>query len=80
VQLVKAAPSKLHSKLEDPSLELKVNVALVSLVGSVGPESIVVSGAAVSTVQECEAGVGSVLPAGSVALTSNVWLPSARLL
>src|SRR5215210_4206616 len=34
-------------------------------------------GAAVSTTHVCEAGVGSVLPAASVARTRNVWLPSA---
>ena len=44
-----------------------------------GPESIWVSGAPESIVKLREAGVGSVLPAGSVALTSKVWLPSARL-
>ena len=44
--------------------------------GSLGVASMVVSGAAVSTVQPEEAGVGSTLPAASVARTSNVWLPS----
>ena len=38
----------------------------------------VVSGAVVSTVQVRLAGVGSVLPAGSVARTVNVWEPSAN--
>ena len=42
-----------------------------------GPLSIVVCGAAVSTVKAREAGVGSTLPAGSVARTSNVCAPSA---
>jgi hypothetical protein len=36
------------------------------------------SGATVSTVQVDVAGDASVLPAGSVATTLNVWLPSAR--
>jgi hypothetical protein len=35
-------------------------------------------GSAVSTVHVKLAGVGSRLPDGSVARTSNVWLPSAR--
>ena len=35
------------------------------------------SGASVSTVKERVAGVGSTLPAGSVARTSKVWAPSA---
>src|SRR5436309_481453 len=38
----------------------------------------VVSATCRSTVQVRDAGLGSVLPAGSVALTVNVWLPSAR--
>ena len=41
-----------------------------------GAESIVVSGAVRSTVQVSLAGVESVLPAGSVARMSNVWLPA----
>jgi len=43
-----------------------------------GPDVMVVSGGVVSTVQVWLAGVGSVLPAGSVARTWKVWLPSAR--
>jgi len=39
---------------------------------------IVVLGAVRSTVQVYEAGVGSVLPAASVARTSKVWLPPPR--
>ena len=48
----------------------------MSFVGPDGPESIVVSGGVVSTVNERLAGVGSVLLAGSVARTSNVCPPS----
>jgi hypothetical protein len=51
-------------------------VADVEFVGSEGPESIVVSGAVVSTVQVRVAGEESVLPALSVARTENVWEPS----
>ena len=38
---------------------------------------IVVFGAVVSMVQLNDAGVASVLPAWSIALTSNLWLPAA---
>ncbi len=43
-----------------------------------GPVLIVVFGAPVSTVKVREAGVGSWLPAASVARTSKVWEPSVR--
>ena len=43
----------------------------------VGPRVIVVSGAVVSTVNVRVAGVGSTLPAASVARTENVYVPSA---
>src|SRR5919106_1270778 len=55
-----------------------VNVADVLLVSGSGPVSIDVSGAIVSTVQVCDAGEGSVLPAWSVACTRSVCSPSAR--
>jgi hypothetical protein len=55
-----------------------VNVADVLLVIAAGPESIVVWGGAVSTVQVWVAGVGSVFPARSVDRTWKVWGPSAR--
>jgi hypothetical protein len=61
------------------SSEEKANAAVIWLVGSAGTGgSIVVSGAAVSTVHVRPAGVGSGLPTASVARTSNVWLPSVR--
>ncbi len=50
VQGVKAAPSRLHSNVA-PASELKSNVALVDAVWLGGPETMVVSGAEVSTVQ-----------------------------
>jgi hypothetical protein len=78
LQKEKAAESKRHWKLEPGSLEAKAKVGVRSLVGPEGPAVIVVSGAAVSTVKELVAGVGSVLPAASVALTSKLWGPSAR--
>jgi hypothetical protein len=67
--------------VEPASLAERVKVALVSMVGSIGPESIVVSGGVLSTawtVQPKLAGVGSTLPAASVARTSKVCGPTAR--
>ena len=53
-------------------------MAVALVVEPDGPPSILVSGAVVSTVKLREAGVGSGLPAGSVARTSKLWPPSAR--
>ncbi len=53
-----------------------VNVGVESLVEPEGPLSMVVCGAAVSTVNAHEAGVGSTFPAVSVARTSKVCAPS----
>src|SRR5688500_13171009 len=82
VQAANADPSSEHSKVEPASSAEKVNVALALLVVAAGPDTIVVSGAVVSagasTVQLYPAGVASVLPAASVALTWKVWPPSAR--
>ena len=44
----------------------------------VGPESIVVFGAAVAIVNVRVAGVASTLPAASLARTENVCVPTAR--
>ena len=68
----KASESKRHSKVEPASEEEKVKVGVGSLVPPLGPPVIVVSGGTVSTVRPREAGVGSVLPAGSAARTSKV--------
>ena len=70
-------PSRRHSKDEPGSLESNSNDGDALLEGLPGTVVKVVSGAAVSTVQAYEAGVGSVLPAPSIARTSKVWLPSA---
>ena len=51
---------------------MNVNDGAVVVVGPVGPPVIVVSGAAVSTVNDRVAGVVSTLPAASVARTENV--------
>ena len=68
---MKAPPSRLHSKLEPGSEEEKPKEGSLLAVGPEGPESIVVCGAAVSIVIETLAGLGSTLPAGSMARTST---------
>src|ERR687895_580307 len=75
MQAAKAAPSREHSKAEPVSLELKWNEALVLVVVAGGAVVMVVCGAAVSTVIVRLAGLVSVLPAASVARTSNVCAP-----
>ena len=75
VQPAKAAASTRHSNVA-PASEENANVGVVSLSGLLGPLEIVVSGAVVSTMNVCVAGLASVLPAASVARTWNVWLPS----
>ena len=72
VQAVQLPPSVRHSKVEPPSEELNVKVGLVLPEGLAGLESMVVFGAVRSTVQVRVAGEASVLPAASVARTSNV--------
>ena len=61
------ALSSLHVKEDAASDEVNVNDAVVSFVVPDGPSVIVVCGAVVSTVQARVAGVGSALPAASVA-------------
>ena len=63
--------SSEHWKLE-PGSELKSKLGVLSVVVPCGAEVIVVSGAAVSTVKLRLSGVGSVLPAWSVAFTEKV--------
>jgi hypothetical protein len=66
----------------DPALlDEKVNEGLAFDVGPEGPESICVSGGPVSSVMVNDrvAGLGSLLPAVSVAWTSSVCGPGARL-
>ncbi len=72
VQAVQLPLSIRHSKVEPLSEELNVNVGVVLPEGLEGLESIVVFGAVRSTVQVWVAGEASVLPAASVARTSNV--------
>src|SRR5919106_1377797 len=71
VQEAKEPLSSLHSKLELPSLEVNEKLGSVSLEGSDGAAVMFVFGAVRSIVHVCEAGLASVLPAGSVALTSD---------
>ena len=78
MQAPKAAPSSLHSKVDPASVDVKLKLAEVEFVGSAGPAVIVVSGADRSIVHVWLAGVPSVFPAGSVARTSNVWLPAVK--
>ena len=67
--------SSLHSNVAVSFAE-KAKVASVARVDTLGPESIVVSGAAVSTVK-LRLAASPVFPAASVARTSNVCAPSA---
>ena len=62
--------------VEPTSDDENVNVASGLFVAPDGPVRIVVSGAVVSTLQVAVAGVGSGLPAESVAMTLTVWVPS----
>jgi hypothetical protein len=68
---VNPLPSSWHWKVL-VSVAWNVKVALVLLVGETGMLSMIVSGGVVSTVQVKLAGVGSVLPALSIALTWKV--------
>lgn len=74
--------SSLHSKLATPlplpSLPLKLNVALVLLLGLPGWLVIVVSGASISTTQVKLAGAPSTLPTLSIARTWKVCEPAAK--
>jgi len=72
-----APSSTRQANVEPASLAEKVNVGVASFVRPDGPLSMVVFGAAVSTVKLCDAGVASTFPAGSVARTSKLWAPSA---
>jgi hypothetical protein len=84
VQPTQDPESSLHWKVEPLSVALKPRLALVEVVVAGGLEVIVVLGAVVSpggttasTVQLRVAGVASVLPAVSVALTEKVCEPTA---
>jgi hypothetical protein len=70
---VKAAPSSEHWNVTPVSGDERSKVAVVEFTLPPGPETMLVSGATVSTVHPREAGVGSTLPAVSTARTSSVW-------
>jgi hypothetical protein len=76
VQEENAAPSRLHVKVAPLALEVNAKLAEVALVGPLGPKVIVVVGTEVSTTQVKESGLGSTLPAPSLARTLNVCEPS----
>src|SRR3954471_9451804 len=72
-----------HWNVEPDSVDANAKLADAELTVPLGPDEIDVSGAVVSTgvvttVHVRVAGEASVLPAPSVARTSNVWEPSAR--
>src|SRR6185295_3612095 len=68
--------SSEQSNVTDASLERKLNCAMTLLSWAGGPLSSIVSGATVSIVHTRSAGVSSLLPAASTALTEKLWLPS----
>ncbi len=66
-------PSSRHSNVEPASDEENVNAPVGGFGDPVGPPAAsVVCGAVRSTVQVCDAGVGSMLPAASIARAWNV--------
>jgi hypothetical protein len=69
VQEVNAAPSRLHENVLFGSVDVKLKLAPVLVVGDTGLAVIVVSGGIRSTVHEKLAGVKSMLPAPSAART-----------
>ena len=65
-------PSTRHSNVDPGSLDEKVNRGVWSFVGPAGPESIVVTGAIVSTVKLRVAGVSSGSRSESTARTAKM--------
>ena len=84
VQAANAAASTRHSNVEPASVEVKVKVGrvVVGRAARAGPPVMEVSGgwlsSTVETVKVRLAGVGSTLPAASMARTSKVCGPSVR--
>src|SRR5438105_1731060 len=72
-----AAESSAQLKIEPAWLELKEKLAVDWLVRVAGEEVMITTGAPRSIVHARDAGP-DVLPAGSVAVTANVWLPASR--
>src|SRR5262249_4917282 len=71
--------SRRHSKRTPLSFAVNENEGLELFEGFAGDAVIVVSGAVRSTTQVNDAGVGSTLPAASIARTWKVCEPSARV-
>jgi hypothetical protein len=80
VQGANGTLSKLHWKVLPAMLAVNVNVAVVLLVAVPGFDVIVVFGAVRSIVHVNNPGLVSMLPAGSMARTRNVWPPAANAL
>jgi hypothetical protein len=83
VHVASGAPSSAHSNRAPERVAENVKRAAVSVVGLAGPESRLTSigaggGGGPSIVHVYDSGVGSTLPAGSMARTSKVWSPAAR--
>ena len=71
MQTANVPPSMRHSNVEPAFVDVNANEAFVLLVGPVGPDVMVVSGAVLSTVNVRVAGEASTLPAASFARTAN---------
>ena len=76
LQEVNAPESTRHSKVEPGSEDEKLKAGVSSLVRPLGPESIVVCGAVVSTWKLTVGGLESMLRAASKARTSKTCAPS----
>ena len=72
VPVAEPGPSSLHWNVTPISVPENVNWVALVLIVPLGPVLIVVSGVVVSTVKDRVAGVGSTLPAASIARTENV--------
>ena len=72
MQVANAPPSSEHANVDPASVAVNANVASGTVTVPDGPESIVVCGAAVSTVKLRVAALASELPTASVARTENV--------
>ena len=73
-----AAPSSEHSNVGSTSVPVKLNEALVDVVGLSGVWPMIVVSGGTATVQVCSAGVSSTAPSELRAVTVNVCSPSGR--
>ena len=72
-----AAPSNEHWNVADESESVKLNDADVWFVGLPGPDVIIGAGGGGTPTRQANVAEPT-LPAGSVPVTVNVWLPSAN--